>query len=96
MLAFSKSPIFHDQKFFFEKTIFGREKIRFLEKAKTSKLFNFLPKIFQQQQMLKTLKCFSELQIYSKTCKKHFGGAILNKNNFQKTSKVEKDFPPES
>ena len=37
--------------------------------------------------MLKTLKFFSELQIYSKTCKKNFGGPILNNNTSQKNSR---------
>ena len=70
ILAFSKNPIFHDQNFFFSKKHFWSWKIGFWEKAKISKFFNFWPKIFQQQQMLKTLKIFSELQIHSKTCKK--------------------------
>ena len=69
ILAFSKNPIFQVQNFFFETKHFWSWKIGFLEKAKISKFFNFWPKIFQQQQMLKTLKLFSELQIYWKTCK---------------------------
>ena len=41
------------------------------EKAKMSKFFNFFPEISETTKlMLKTLKFFSELQIYSKTCKK--------------------------
>jgi len=43
-------------------------KIGFWEKGKISKNFEVF-KIFQKQQMLKILKFFSEVQIYSKTCK---------------------------
>ena len=55
ILAFSQNPIFHDQIFFFQKT-FLVVKNRILGKGQ-----NFWPKIFQQQQMLKTLNFFSEL-----------------------------------
>ena len=41
-----------------------------LKSSQILEVFNFWPKNFQKQQMLKTQKFFSELQIYSKTCKK--------------------------
>ena len=85
--------LFFTTKIFFSKKNFWSWKIGFWEKAKISKFFNFWPKIFQQQQMLKTLNFFSELQIYSKTCKKILG-PILNKNTSQKNSWGGKGLSP--
>ena len=66
---FPKTLFFTTKIFFFKKK-FLVVKNRVFGNAKISKFFNFWPKIFQQQEMLKTLKFFSKLQIYSKTCKK--------------------------
>ena len=80
ILAFSQNPIFHDQNFFLQKN-FLVVKNRVL-----GKFFKFWPEIFQKQQILKTLKFFSELQIYLKTCNWH----ILNKNTPQKNSRAQR------
>ena len=74
---------------------FSLEKKGLWEKAKISKFFNFWPKIFQKQQMLKTLKMFFRTTNLLENMQKNFGGPILNKNTSQKNSRGKRPLFPQ-
>ena len=98
ILAISKTLFFKTKTFFLQKT-FLVVKNRVLGKGQNFKIFQFFIQNISEttKLMLKTfLKFFSEIQIYSKTCKTILDDPPWIKIPLKKIPRREKAFTPES
>ena len=93
ILAFSKNPIFYDQKLFFLKKKILVVKNRVFGKGQNFKIFQFLTHNISATTNVENSKIFFRTTKLLENMQKNFGGASLNKNASQKNSRGGGPFP---